>query len=159
LTYRYAFWDEPRWIYTLWVGGSVLLIGIVWPIVLKRLVLAGYAGREEDDNKPSLWQRMFGRKAASAGADDGISSAGKPSSRALSEDDLKRIAAMEEALGDFKVDRGPGGEVEDEPEPAIKKLVAGPLETANQPEKKEEPKEYAGEFYPTATHVAKKKEE
>jgi len=111
VSYRYAFWDEPRWTYTIWVGGSLLLIGIVWPLVLRRLAAAGYAG-QEDDERPSLWQRLFGRKAtASYDADNGVASLAKPSSMALSEDDLKRIAAMEAGLGDFKVDRGPGGEV------------------------------------------------
>lgn len=159
VSYRYAFWDEPRWTYTIWVGGSLLLIGIIWPFVLRRLAAAGYAGREDDEG-PSLWQRLFGRKAAaSPDADNGVASAAKASPMSLSEDDLKRIAAMEAGLGDFKVDRGPGGEVEDEPEPEIKKLVAGPLDSANAPVKQETPKEYAGEFYPTATHVPKKKDE
>lgn len=161
LSFRYAFWDEPRWIYTIWVGGSVLVIGIIWPFVLKRLAAAGYAG-QPDDNEPTLWQRwrrMFARTPKpTAGADEGITSAvAKPSPMTMSEEDMQKIAAMEEKLGDFgQTSREPGGEIEDEAKPGIKKLVAGPLETANQPETKEKPKEYAGEYYPTSTHVKKK---
>lgn len=163
-TFRYAFWDEPRWIYGLWVGSCVLVIGIIWPFVLRRLAAAGYAG-QPDDNEPTLWQRwrkMFSRKPKpTAGAEEGItSSVSKPLPTALSDEDMQKIAAMEEKLGDFgQTAREPGGEVADEAEPAIKTLAAGPMETANQPEKKEEPKEYAGEYYPTATHVPKKKAE
>jgi hypothetical protein len=156
VSYRYAYWNEPRWTYTIWVGGSLLLLGVIWPLVLRRLAAAGYAGQEDDD-RPSLWQRLFGRKAAaSPDADNGVASAAKTSPMSLSEDDLQRIAAMEAGLGDFKVDHGPGGEVDDEAEPEIKKLVAGPLDSATAPVKQEVPKEYAGEYYPTATHVKKK---
>lgn len=165
--YRYAFWREPRWAYAIWMGGSVLLIGIVWPFTLRKLVMAGYGGRVDDDEpkQPPFWKRLFAKKAKQAGDEyEGLgggavgAGAGKAGSQALSDEELQRIAAMEEGLRDFvgSQRQEPGGEVDDAAEPEVKKLSGGPLETANEPAKQEEPKEYDGEFYPTATHVKKK---
>ena len=38
LQYRYAWWREPPAVWSLWGGGSVLLIGVIWPAVLSLLV-------------------------------------------------------------------------------------------------------------------------
>ncbi len=43
VSFRYAWWEEPRWTLMLWAGGMVLLIGGVWPTIIDLLIGAGLA--------------------------------------------------------------------------------------------------------------------
>jgi len=41
LVSRYAWWTEPKWAYTVWGGGGLVVIGIIWPTVVNLLIGAG----------------------------------------------------------------------------------------------------------------------
>jgi hypothetical protein len=160
---RYAWWREPLWNYVLYMGGSFMLMGVIWPTVLKRLTLAGY-GRapEEQEKRPPFWRRWFTRQPLPVRFDDGLVTATKrPTSTTLNAEEMSRLDQMEEGLRDFLTQQPPepGGEVEDEPAPEIKQLSNEATEPPTEPPKAEDPKDYAGEFYPTVAHGKKPTEE
>jgi hypothetical protein len=33
VTYRYAWWTEPQWWYTLWGAGGLVVVGVIWPAI------------------------------------------------------------------------------------------------------------------------------
>lgn len=73
--YRYAWWSTTPLTIALWGGGSVLLIGGVWPVVLGLLVGAGFGRRQVDEEEYDL-DRFGGGATApapAAGADDRLS--------------------------------------------------------------------------------------
>ena len=41
IAYRYAWWEEPRWITAMWFGGPVMLIGALLPVALAVLRRVG----------------------------------------------------------------------------------------------------------------------
>ncbi|HZL36437.1 MAG TPA: type II secretion system protein [Tepidisphaeraceae bacterium] len=47
LAVRYAWWDDPAVSFAIWTGGSVLVIGGVWPILLRLLIGAGFGRKRE----------------------------------------------------------------------------------------------------------------
>jgi hypothetical protein len=153
--FQYAWWRVPMWCYTLWIASSVLVIGIIWPIVLHRLVLAGYSRPEVEEKKESIWSRMFGGKSASSSKDKQAKTA---PSMELSADELERIAQMEADLKGFGGGEPRPGEQTSQAEEPVKKLETAPLESLAEPAKPEEKKDYGGEFYPTVAHGKKKSE-
>lgn len=169
INYSYAWWLEARYLYPLWIGSAVLLLGIIWPTIQNRLINAGYGARSaETPEKPekgsSLWHRLFARKNRQVLSGDLSSASSKPApASALSEEDLARIAAMEANLQNYTPsdDREIGGETAEPvaPPPGIRTLNSEPLETAPPPEKPHEDQDYDGEFYPTVAHAKKKTSE
>jgi hypothetical protein len=163
LKVRYAWWREPLWNYVLYMGGAFILMGVIWPTVLKRLTLAGY-GRppEEIEKKPPFWKRWFTKQPKPVHFDDGLVTATKPpSSTTLSAEELARMDQMEEGLKDFLTQQQPepGGEIQDEPAPEIRQLPNTPIDQPTEAPKAEEPKDYGGEFYPTVAHGKKPEKE
>jgi hypothetical protein len=157
-----VWWLEPQWIYPLWTGSSLVLLGIAWPIVLDRLIRAGY-GRRSDTPPVSLWQRLReareerARRATSAAADPLTRNKPAADPRGLSAEELARLEAMEAGLRDFAVTSGTspddsGAPIEPTP---VRELRGGPLDTQTD-EKPKEQKAYGGEFYPTVAHARRK---
>ena len=149
--YRYAWWREPPAVWGLWGGGSVLLIGVAWPLLLGMIVSpeARLAAKVEQDSKMSRWGK------------------GKPEAAAVNGkrvtqgdmDSLADVTARFEAglKGSGHAHTTEAAEIQTELSAAtIKKLNAAPVEPVAEA-KDEGPKEYGGEFYPVAkTGEAKK---
>lgn len=144
LSYNYAWWTEPRWIYAIWIGGTVLVVGGVWPTIINLLIGAGFGRKREKDPDYDL-DRFKGEEAA------------KPiPATVLSETDQDKLAALEASL---TASLQPSGAGSSEPgaapsEPEIRKLAGGPAESTTS-EKKEQ-KDYKGEFYPVVRKNEKK---
>lgn len=157
--YAYTWWLEPQWVYLTSFAIPFLLIGVAWPIVLDRLIVAGY-GRRSESLSPSLWARLRAlreeraRRGASAASDPMLKGKPTPAPTTMSEEDLARLAAMEEGLKGFVVSQSPVAGEEAAPAPApVRELNAQPLETQAGARKPEEEKSYGGEFYPTVAHA------
>ena len=54
VTYRYAWWADARYAAAAWVGGSVLLIGLLWPTAINLLVFGAFR-RPPEEKGISLW--------------------------------------------------------------------------------------------------------
>jgi len=46
--YQYAWWHETRWARILWIGGSLLAIGLVWPSILNLIVFGALTRPREE---------------------------------------------------------------------------------------------------------------
>jgi hypothetical protein len=55
VTYRYAWWADARYAAAAWVGGSVLLVGVLWP-TLVNLLAFGTLCRPREEKGVSLWR-------------------------------------------------------------------------------------------------------
>jgi hypothetical protein len=55
VTYAYAWWADPRYAAAAWVGGSFLLIGVVWPTCVNLLAF-GTLRRPREEKAESLWR-------------------------------------------------------------------------------------------------------
>jgi hypothetical protein len=53
VTYRFAWWRQPRWWYTLHIAAGLLVVGIIWPIVIN-LLSFGTLTRPEEVAAPIL---------------------------------------------------------------------------------------------------------
>ena len=150
--YHYAWWADPVYAYPVWIIGSILVIGVAWPMLLGILMRAGYGPSPEELAAPSEksgWLKSLFTRPEPASA-----AASKPTTL-LSEDDLARIAAMEDDLRDFAMTRKE--QDEDEPsEQPVRELNATPLAPAPVAQQPGEKQEYDGEFYPTVAHAKKK---
>ncbi len=143
--YSYAWWRTPPWTYTLWTAGSVLVIGGIWPTILNLLIGAGFGRRKEKDPEYDL-DRFKGEEEKSA------KKAGP------TEEDMEQLraveAGIENALG---IAPEPKPEIAPEPPKQVRSLIAPqPEVVAEAPKPEEKPKDYRGEYYPTAR--AKKKD-
>lgn len=157
--YQYVWWLEPQWVCPLWTGWSLLVVGIAWPIVLDRLIRAGY-GRRSEVLPPSLWQRWKQWQAAKA-RQVAVETPAAVNPQGLSSEEMARLAAMEEGLRDFVAGAGAGegNSPEDSGAPIeapVRSLTAGPAQTQQEPAPKQEDKAYGGEFYPTVAHAKPK---
>ena len=52
VSFRYAWWQDPKWGLSLWVGGCVLIVGLIWPTVINLLVFGSLTRLREA--KPDL---------------------------------------------------------------------------------------------------------
>lgn len=160
IAYRYAWWQETRWVYILWMGGSVVAIAGIWPFVLNGLIAAGYGYRTDpSEKKESMFKGLFaGQNKAQVTEDDAVGSRSAGSPTAMTEGDLAHIAKMEEGLKDFMSEGQAAAPAEGPGEGPVKPLVITPLEPIKNEAKPDEAKAYGGEFYPTVAHGKKKQD-
>jgi hypothetical protein len=55
VTYRYAWWADPRWSAAAWIGGSFVLIGLLWPTALNLMVYGTFRAPAAEKGV-SLWK-------------------------------------------------------------------------------------------------------
>lgn len=152
--YQYMWWQEKMWVYILWTGGAVVLIGGVWPTFLNLLVGAGF-GRPPREEKEDYDLSRFGK-----GKPEPAVAAAEP---VIDSEELDAVTrAYEQRIGEGSVEDGFGEELPEPDAPApIRQLKSGAdaeeIPTARSQE--EEEKEYGGEFYPVVKSVHKKKDE
>ena len=79
VTYTYAWWADPRYAAAAWVGGSFVLIGVLWPTALSLLVYGTFRA-PPDEKGVSLWKvrpaHTPRRSAVNAAAVGGMSAPG-----------------------------------------------------------------------------------
>jgi hypothetical protein len=85
--YKYAWLETPKGAYTTYVLGGIVLVGLIWPTVLRRLVGAGY-GREYDDADEAYLSRFKG----------GRTSEEKKKQTGMTADDLAELQRLEAEL-------------------------------------------------------------
>lgn len=158
LSYSYAWWADPKYAYPIWIGGCIFVIGICWPLALSLLVRAGY-GPSPEEMAAERQERSGWLKAWFTPASSPSTAAKQTSSQALTEEDLARIAKMEDDLRGFAVTGEPGdaARLAADAEPTIRQLNAAPLDDAPVIPQREA-QDYDGEFYPTVAHAKKKQE-
>jgi hypothetical protein len=146
--YRYAWWRDPRWATALWTGGSVVLIGLIWPTIVNLLVYGSiFRPREEKGIDLSKVRSTSAPAATRPG---------------MTEQDLAAVARLESEL-ESKLGAGDGQAAPPPGAPAaepVRKLTATQLE-AIAAQQAAEQKEFGADeddFYPTERHTHPKKE-
>jgi hypothetical protein len=153
--YRYIWWQSPKYAMRIWMTGTFILVGVIWPILLRMMLLGGL-GREEPDAY-DLSRFKGGRDPAMA----------QKQSAALTTDDLARIGEMEASfkaslgsMADAATTSTAAATASGAPAaaPEIKKLVGGPDTPQEAARTEEEQRAYRGEFYPVVKEAAKPEE-
>ena len=143
LDYRYDWWWEPRNLWFISVAGSVLVIGVLWPVALRGMVAVGLAEPPEE--------RGIDLSRVSAAGDSAKVPTGRPTSAA----ERAKLDAMnddlEAALAKSAVEHGRTTQT-DTPsaQPAILPLKIDTSEPVIAVKAEDKPHEYTGEFYPVA---------
>jgi hypothetical protein len=145
--YRYDWWTAPKAQFAMWIGGSVVLFGLVWPTTIN-LLLFGRPWRPKQPKEDYDLDRFEKTEPTPP-----------PAPTEADHDALhSQIAAIEAELETGAASGVSPSGISVEAPAAIRKLDAGPLEGGATAEQTQEEKDYAGEFYPTATHVPKRNE-
>jgi hypothetical protein len=149
LSHRYAWWANPTAQAAAWFGGSVMLIGGIWPVLLGVLIGAGF-GRKRAPAEPEYDLDRFGKDEPQRMSE---------TKRPVSDEELQRLREVEAEL-ERNLARGSAAVSSEDPPPAeagspagpVKTLAGGPLEAVAQAAS-DEAKDYRGEFYPVAHPV------
>jgi hypothetical protein len=147
IRYRYAWWNMPAAIVAIWGGGSLLLIGGVWPTVLGLMIGAGL-GRPKTEKKEEYNLDRVGQTSAE---EEDITV--KPGAKTVTAEDHDKLRQLQETL---ERNLAAAGVTQTAPAdtPAagatpVKKLDGVPLESAAALQNQDNaPKQYGGEFYP-----------
>jgi phage tail protein X len=144
IRFRYAWWELPKYVYQVWIIGTVLVVGVIWPALIQLLVKGGF-GRpvteEEFDLKrfkPSAPERAAAVKTA-----------------VVTQSDMDRLRELEENMEATLKGGGSGAPAvaaATAADPAVvKPLAGGPAEAPVAPAAANEPEHYdGGVFYPVA---------
>jgi hypothetical protein len=155
IPYRYVWWQSPQYAMRIWMGGSFVVIGVIWPLLLRMMLLGGLGRPQTEEYDLS---RFKGGKEPQkqAKAKTGITA-----------EDLAQMAAMEASL---RASLGPMADAMGTPGTAaapadakagplpVKELVGGDVPKEVPKTEEEKAREYRGEFYPVAKPVEKPKE-
>lgn len=146
IEYRYAWWEIPRFQFTVWMVGCGVVIGGLWPFVVDALI--GLTLLPPRQRNVSL-RHVKSRKRLAHALGTG--------SKAMTEADRAQLHAVEASLeSSLGTAAPPGSAARADSAPAsapLRRLDAGPIEPAPLPPQPEQPREYAGEFYPTVAHA------
>jgi len=156
LTFTYVAWASKPWVYAICTGGSVLLIGLIWPTLLATLQGAGFAApkRAKDPHAFDLSQvRSYKPEPARVQASG-------PTAQ-----DMQQLAAVtsqyERSVGGMKIASGEPAMQGSQSGAAVvesaRKWETAPVEPTTITQQQQEQHEYGGEFYPV-DRGAKKKE-
>jgi hypothetical protein len=153
LSVRYMWTHEPRFIYMIWTGAAVAIIGGIWPTIIGLLTAAGMGRRRAAEPEYDL-DRFKG------GDEPELQPQQK---REVTQEDIDQLAAVEaelqRRLAAHGGDEPPAAAEQETTEQPIRQLDGRPLEHAAQQQAEDERRSYAGEFYPTVAHVPKSKKE
>jgi hypothetical protein len=150
VTFKTAWWQSEKYAYLIWMSGSFLLLGVVWPAAIQ-IMLKGGLGRPMEE-KYDL-SRFKSEKPQPQKQKVGVTDADMQQLHELEEKMVEGLKSTSAAAGTMKaVPRSPGG-----PAP-VKKLTGAPAETTGAAQEKKEDKAYRGEFYPVERPVEKKKD-
>jgi hypothetical protein len=144
ISYLYAWYREPKWMYTVGVVGGLVVIGGIWPTLLNLMIGAGFGRPPREKDEYDL-DRFKGEPEPEKA----------PAPTGLTDADRKQLAELEAELakkvGDGTVATATAT-AEETQETEIRKLDARPAEPLPPPPVQPPPekKEYRGEYYPTA---------
>jgi len=142
LVYSYQAWREPRWVWAISLGGSVLLIGVIWPLVIRLMVRLGLGQPERAIEKGYDLSKVSSRSAAPA-----IVAA--PVADRSELDALN--AKLEENVAGMLIAEKPADVDDESPEAeVIRKLDAQPAEPPAPAAPAQDDQDYRGEYYPVA---------
>ena len=144
INYRWGWWKVPKDAEMIWMGGTILIVGIIWPIGLSFLKGAG-----------------LGRQAVAEQYDLSRFGKGKPTKAVaavkaeMSDVDRAQLKEVQEALAASLKDgigHAPAAPAGAQPSAAgeEKEFKTAPLEPSPALGQAEEKKEYEGQFYPVA---------
>jgi len=148
VSFRYTWWESANHAFAIWMTGSFLLVGVIWPTLLQVMVKGGLGRTKPEEFDLSRYKP--------APVSPGIA---KPT-KAVTKDDMQQLREMEESLEASlraSAQAGcPAAEPQTQPAAPAIKVLAGAEPAAVLPQAPEEPKEYQGEFYPVVRPVEKK---
>ena len=150
VTYTYAWWRQPKTAYLMGALGGLLLMGGVWPTVLRLAARAG--GLPPAVEKESGYGDLGGRGAEPA-----------PAAPAASVEDDEEIDAVMahyvNAGAPQSEDEAESAEEDAEAERRLRDLETAPLApAASAARDAAERKEYGGDYYPVARSAAKRED-
>ncbi|MDB5333043.1 MAG: hypothetical protein JWP03_4194 [Phycisphaerales bacterium] len=135
IRYHYAWSEKTGLTLTAWVAGAMLLIGFVWPTVLRRL-----AG-------PLPAHEVEALTSSTAPPSPGV-----PVSPPAADDDLLELVANLEANATTTAGSPAPVEIPADLSTPVRALSATPLD-ASVVKPTQEEKDYRGEYYPTIVHA------
>jgi hypothetical protein len=155
--FRYAWLETPKGAYTTYGLAGVLVVGMIWPSILKLLVGAGYGRPMVDEDEAYLARFKGGKEPAAAGKKTGAT-----------EEEMAELLRLEAALEAKLKDSGlemtqpvglaAGASADTNAqvaERAAKKFSGTAAEEAKKPAKADHHKEFGadqGDYYPTEVH-------
>jgi hypothetical protein len=156
IRYSYAWWTLPPAVAGLWGGGSLLLIGGVWPMVVNLMIGAGFGRPKKAASEYDL--DRFGKSAED---DDSL---GRPTGKLVTQADHDKLTALQESLernlAASGVTETPAADTPVSRPATVRKLEGGPLELAAGVSAAEQAaREFKGEFYPVARPAGHKDDE
>lgn len=148
VSFRYTWWESQKYGYEIWMIGSFLLVGVIWPALL-RVMVKGGLGRTTEEEYLSRFRGAPEPAAVAAPA------------AAVMHDDMQRLRELEQNLEASLKASAPAVAAAASPQPAapaVKKLGGEPAPAPAAPRTPEEKKSYEGEFYPVVKPGGKKEE-
>ena len=133
--YRVAWWEKPAILYAMWAAGGMIVVGGIWPMLLRLLVGAGF-GREFPPEEQYDLSRFKGEPERSSA----------PPAMVHEPIDLEQLEALEQELR-----RSLAAQASASDQPTTEPRPVAPLNgtVSDVPlAQTEEHKEYQGEYYP-----------
>jgi len=146
---KYAWWAEPKTVWTMWMGGSVLVLGVIWPLALQLLIKGGFA--------PPPREKLMDMTRYGKGTTEKAPAAMPVAAMTITPEEQERLDALEaKIMADLK-EQAAKTPAPPRPEPVeIKKLgTEAVAPVAVQDHELKTSKDYrGGVFYPVATPPA-----
>lgn len=150
MTYRFAWWEVPKYTLSIYGGAGVLLVGGVWPTIIALLTGAGLGRAKKEEDTYDL-SRFKGKTAkTTAAAVDHTQG-----DQELAELNAKLEAGVVDML---TTSTTPDIDHDEEEAHAIRKLENRPMDATESAlgKSSDDPKDYNGEFYPVVRPGGKK---
>jgi hypothetical protein len=150
ISFRYTWWESPKYVYQIWMIGSLLIVGVAWPALLGLMVQGGFGSMTAEEYDLSRFK-------------GGAEPSAVPAAAKVTQDDMQRLRDLEEnleaSLRASKSTGGPAAQPQQPAAPAVKTLSGAAEPAAKPPMTPEEKKSYeGGEFYPVARPGKDKKD-
>jgi hypothetical protein len=152
LTFHYRWWESQKYGFEIWMAGTFLIVGVLWPTLLTVMIKGGLGKMTAGEYDLSRFRGGPEPEAPKPATAPVATAADEARLRELEESltaSLKAGAAAAPVAETATAVAAP---------PEVKKLTGGPAEAAQAPKPVEEAKDYDGEFYPVA-HPNKKPDE
>ena len=146
----FSWWQVPRNAWLISMGGSVLVIGVLWPLTIRMMVKLGLGNPEVADDAGYDLSQTRTRPSNAVVVPQGISADAQAQLAALNERLEQHVGDM--LIGDEKPDVAKERKAE---QAVIRKLSSVPAEQNEPTGQQEKPISFDGEFYPVARPTTK----
>jgi hypothetical protein len=143
---RYAWWTAPSAVIGLWGGGSVVLIGLIWPTLINLAVGAGLAPKRvsrEEKKRDAAYLASIKSEAEPQAPKLAVTASDTAALRKLTD-------VMQSELQAAAIEPQPVSHDQQTGSAPVRKLESGPLEKQVVIEQPKEEVDWGGEFYPVA---------